>query len=93
MVLLALHIHRRRAGNRDIWNEDLRVYEAVDGGCELHTAMESLCMGWSWALYFCNEAVCNVARVATKDPQLPLLQDRTPGPVVEAALVYMPVGQ
>ena len=52
------------AGVSRVYDEELREWQDVEPDCQLWACFGGLAMGWSWALYFCHEALSECGRKA-----------------------------
>ena len=65
-----------------IYDDDVGDYTPVLEGETLFPCMEAICMGWSWALYFANEAVAARVAAATPGGVQQAMRERHPTPEV-----------
>ena len=70
------------AGVQEVWSDENRTMEPVDGSEHLWACFAGLPMGWSWALYFCHSACQSACERALARCGLPAvsLGDWTPAP-------------
>ena len=61
-----------------VFDDDLQAVIAVDPSEVLEACFLGMAMGWSWALYFCNETISECMREALREVGLPdvLVGDR-----------------
>ena len=53
-----------RAGDFDVsqaWDDELQSYVQLQPDDPFYVGVDAMPMGWSWALFFCNEAVTECA--------------------------------
>ena len=64
-----------------LWDSGARTYVTPQDEWTVYPVFRGLCMGWSWALHFANEAVANICNNASVPPSLQV-RDRRPTPQV-----------
>ena len=74
------------AGVQEVWSDESRTMEPVDGSEHLWACFAGLPMGWSWALYFCHAACQSACERGLARCGLPAvsLADWTPAPFLSA---------
>ena len=72
------------AGVTQVYDEELREWQDVAPDCQLWACFGGLAMGWSWALYFCHEALSECGRRAQIRCGGPadVVMDWTPAPPI-----------
>lgn len=63
-----------------VWDDESESMVPVEAGDRLYPVFEAMSMGWSWSLYFCNEAITDLA---TCSPSSQLVQDKEPVPTLQ----------
>ena len=74
------------AGVQEVWSDETRTMEPVDGSEHLWACFAGLPMGWSWAFYFCHAACQSACERGLAHCGLPTvsLADWTPAPFLSA---------
>ena len=62
------------------WCDELQQVRPFDPDEFVFPVVESLCMGWSWALFFCNEVLTETVCAVSSRGSGGLLLDRAPAP-------------
>ncbi|CAK0791995.1 unnamed protein product, partial [Prorocentrum cordatum] len=65
------------------WDPELSMMVSVEDDMVLYPCMRAMCMGWSWALYFAQEAVSAMTERALRSPSLPtpaMVKEHHPAP-------------
>ena len=66
-----------------IWDDAKGAETRVEDGELLYPCMCAVCMGWSWALYFANEAVTYRVQRALPDGADKVMREMQPAPTIE----------
>ncbi|CAK0825012.1 unnamed protein product, partial [Prorocentrum cordatum] len=66
-----------------IWDDAEGAETKVVDGEQLYPCMCAVCMGWSWALYFANEAVTYRVQRALPDGAEKVMREMQPAPTIE----------
>ncbi|CAK0831794.1 unnamed protein product [Prorocentrum cordatum] len=66
-----------------IWDDAEGAETEVVDGEQLYPCMCAVCMGWSWALYFANEAVTYRVQRALPDGAEKVMREMQPAPTIE----------
>ena len=77
-----------RAGDFDVsqaWDDALQAYVPLGEDDPFYIGVDAMPMGWTWALFFCNEAVteCAAESLPAEDGWKQILRDRQPAPRVQ----------
>ena len=77
-----------RAGDFEVsqaWDDELQAYVPLGEDDLFYIGVDAMPMGWTWALFFCNEAVteCAAESLPTGDGWKQILRDRQPAPRVQ----------
>ncbi|CAK0855523.1 unnamed protein product [Prorocentrum cordatum] len=65
------------------WDPELSMMVSVEDDMVLYPCMRAMCMGWSWALYFAQEAVSAMTERALRSSSLPtpaMVKEHHPAP-------------
>ncbi|CAK0809711.1 unnamed protein product, partial [Prorocentrum cordatum] len=65
------------------WDPELNAMVSVEDDMVLYPCMRAMCMGWSWALYFAQEAVSAMTERALRSSSLPtpaMVKEHHPAP-------------
>ncbi|CAK0806629.1 unnamed protein product, partial [Prorocentrum cordatum] len=65
------------------WDPELNAMVSVEDDIVLYPCMRAMCMGWSWALYFAQEAVSAMTERALRSSSLPtpaMVKEHHPAP-------------
>ncbi|CAK0890753.1 unnamed protein product [Prorocentrum cordatum] len=65
------------------WDPELNTMVSVEDDMVLYPCMRAMCMGWSWALYFAQEAVSAMTERALRSSSLPtpaMVKEHHPAP-------------
>ncbi|CAK0814975.1 unnamed protein product [Prorocentrum cordatum] len=66
-----------------IWDDAEGAETQVEDGELLYPCMAAVCMGWSWALYFANEAVTYRVEKTLEDGADQIMREMQPAPVLK----------
>lgn len=67
-------------GVTSVLDDESESMVPVDAGDRLYPVFEAMSMGWPWSLYFCNEAITDLA---TCSPSSQLVRDKEPVPTLQ----------
>eukprot|EP00959_Pyramimonas_sp_CCMP1952_P357499 7485809-Pyramimonas_sp.AAC.1 len=66
-----------------VWDDATGAESEVVDGEALHPCMTAACMGWSWALYFANEAVAYRVEKTLADGPDQIMREMHPAPILK----------
>ena len=70
-------------GISECWCDERRAMVPVSGDTPIYLCMEAMCMGWSWALCFCNEVCLDAARESAVHGDAGIIRDKRPPPTLD----------
>jgi len=68
---------------QEIYDDDLGRETVISTGEKLFVCFGGMPMGWSWALYFAQEIICEQCLKACDETPARLIRDKHPSPLVE----------
>ena len=80
--LTAMEWQELGVGGGTVYDPETRGFVAVQPGEILYPCVEAVPMGWSWALFLCNEAVVSIARTLSPWPE-GVFRERKPTPQLD----------
>ena len=79
-------LEKVRGGDFDIeacWCDSKERYVPVPPEAQVFIAIDAMCMGWSWAAFFCRAGVVHLASKAFEGVDQQLLLERSPAPFIK----------